>query len=698
MNQRFFNRELAWLGFNGQVLEEALDPEVPLLERLRFLSIVWNNLDEFFMVRVARLKSKDAKDTAAQCPTGMTVSDQLEAISIQAQDLTRRTYRCAMDDVLPKVAESGIRFLSWEELSESERDSLSEVFHQEIFPVLTPRGVDRSEPFPILQNLSPHLGVLLQPKKGAKEPRLAIVEIPSVISRFLSASAERRHDYVLLEEVIRQHVVDLFPGQRILDTVVFRITRDSELDPDGDAQSLLTEIQEELHKRRKSNPVRLEVESRISTRFLELLKKRIDLGDPDLYLIPGPIDLSAFSALADLSGFDACRYEPYPPQPLVELAETDDLWSVIRHEDLLLHHPFDSFDPVVEMLKSAATDPQVLAIKQILYRTSRNSPVIAALAEAAHNGKQVCVLIELMARFDEQRNIEGAHLLEQAGAHVIWGVRGLKVHAKACMIVRREPQGIRRYLHLGTGNYNERTAKLYTDYGLLTADDSFGADVSALFNALTGYSDVPEFGHCVMAPYRLRDRLGFLIERETSRAGDGSQARITLKMNSLVDPQLIEKLYEASAAGVEVLCNVRGICCLRPGVPGLSENIRVISIIDRFLEHPRVYHFRNAGNDELYLSSADWMPRNLDRRVELFFPVYDPALKQKLLDNFEVYFSDNRSARELQPDGTYVRRCPAHGEPERRSQTLFHRAAVREQQEKRSRAPTQLTPRQSARS
>jgi polyphosphate kinase len=693
VKEKFFNRELAWLGFDGQVLEEALDLEVPLLERLKFLSIVSNNLDEFFMVRVAELKRKEREGSRSRCPAGMTPAEQLAAISGHAHDLVRRTYDCAVGEVLPRLAKKGIRLHAWPELGESEQDYLSRVFHNEVHPVLTPLAIAPDRPFPVLPNLCLNLGVLLEPGKGETDLRLAIVLLPPRLPRFIRLPDTGSHDYVLLEDVVRHHLGQLFEGQKILDKVVFRITRDSELDPDGDAATWITEIEEELRKRRTNLPVRLEVEQSIEKGFLDILKRRIGLEDPDIYLIPGPLDLKAFFELTDLQGFDNLHYEPYPPQPLVELDEAEDIWSLIRKKDILLYHPYDSFDPVVQMLRSAASDSGVLAIKQTLYRTSRDSPIIEALIEAAQNGKHVCVLVELMARFDEERNIEGARRLEDAGAHVIWGIVGLKIHAKICLIVRREPQGIRRYVHLGTGNYNERTARLYTDYGLLTADENIGVDASSFFNALTGFSDVPKFQHLVMAPYQLREKLKALVLREAKIAQGGQPGRITLKMNSLVDPKLIEALYKASQAGVQVLANVRGICCLRPGVPGLSENIRVVSIIDRFLEHPRVYHFRNGGNDEVYLSSADWMPRNLDRRVELLFPLLDAEVRQRLIASLAVYFEDNRSARVLQPDGVYVRRKPGPGELELRTQGFLHQNAVRERERKTGRPPTQLVPR-----
>lgn len=693
MNKTFFNRELAWLGFNEQVLAEALDPEVPLLERLRFLCIVCNNLDEFFMVRVAGLKREVREGARERCPAGMTPTEQLEAISRRAHELVRDTYHCAVEDVLPKVAGAGVRLHSWQELSESERDYLSRVFHDEIFPVLTPLAIAPGRPFPTLQNLSLYLAVLIAPDKGETERRLAIVQLSSRLPRFIRLPGTETYDYVLLEDLVRQHLELLFEGQKILDRVVFRVTRDSELDPDGDAPSWITEIEEELRKRRTNHPVRLEVDRVVDPDFLGILKDRIGMDDPDVYLIPGPLELSAFSELADLEGFDLLHYEPYQPQPLLELQQAGDIWTLIKKKDLLLYHPYDSFDPVVEMVRKAASDPDVLAIKQTLYRTSRNSPIIKALTEAAQNGKHVCVLIELMARFDEGRNIEGARQLEDAGAHVIWGIVGLKTHAKICLVVRREPQGIQRYLHLGTGNYNERTARLYSDYGLLTADDDLGIDASSFFNAVTGFSDVPKFRHFVMAPYQLREELMSLVKRETKVAEGGQPARITLKMNSLVDPKLIKALYQASQAGVEIRANVRGICCLRPGVPGLSENIRVVSIIDRFLEHPRVCHFRNGGSDEVYLSSADWMPRNLDRRIELLFPVLDAKVRRELIDSLDIYFEDNRSARVLQPTGEYVRRTTAAGEPELRTQQELYERAVRAREKGIGQPPTQLEPR-----
>ncbi|MDA0837711.1 MAG: polyphosphate kinase 1 [Planctomycetota bacterium] len=695
MNQKFFNRELAWLEFNWEVLEEALDPEVPLFDRLFFLSVVANNLDEFFMVRVAGLKRDEREGMTERCPAGMTPREQLKAISDRAHEQVNKTYLCLNESVGPAAAEQGLKIQRWKNLSESERHHLEYQFHEDFFPVLTPMGIDFSHPFPLLQNLSINLCVLLERNEEDEHDRLAIVPIPSVLPRFVELPTEEGNEFVPLEEIVRQHLSAIFPGQKILDTVVLRITRDSELDLDGDAPSLLAEVEREVRNRRSNNPVRLELESSIQEGFLQILKDLIKLEDEDVYLVPGFLALSALSELAFLPGYDDHHFQPQPPQPVQEFEATEDIWEAIRKGDILLHHPFQSFDPVVELLKTAAADPDVLAIKQTLYRTSRNSPIIKALTDAALAGKQVCVLIELMARFDEERNIQGARRLEEAGAHVIWGIMGLKTHAKICLIVRREPSGIRRYVHLGTGNYNERTAKLYTDYGVLTASDTFGRDASSFFNALTGYSDIPEFHHVIMAPYQLRDRLLFLVNREVSRAQDGLAARITLKMNSLADPTLIESLYHASQAGVKIRCNVRGICCLRPGVSGLSENIRVVSIIDRYLEHARVYHFHNGGNDEVYLSSADWMPRNLDRRIELLFPLVDPDVKQKVMENLEIYFGDNRSARVLQKEGSYIH-MGSKGEPELRSQAYFYDQARRQGKSATARPPLQLVPKERA--
>lgn len=691
---RFFNRELAWLAFNQQVLQEAVDEKVPLLERMRFLSIVANNLDEFFMVRVAGLKSDVDEGKGRPCPAGMSPQSQLAAISDAAHEHVRRTYECAINSVLPALEEHGIRLAAWDEATVAQQAHLSEMFHENIFPVLTPLAIDTAHPFPILQNLSVNLAVLLEPANGEDEQRLAIVQIPAGIQRFVSIPGSETHHYILLEEIVQAHLKPLFVGQQILDSAVFRITRDSELDFDGDAQSFLAAIESELQKRLTNNPVRIEVDAGIATEFLDLLKRTIKLPDQDIYLINGPLDLSSFSFLPDMDGFESIHYEPLPPQMRNEFEDADDIWSLIRNEDILLHHPYDSFDPVVELIETAASDPDVLAIKQTLYRTSRDSPIVAALTEAAQNGKQVCVLIELMARFDEERNIEGARSLKDAGAHVIEGIVGLKTHSKICLIVRREPDGIRRYVHLGTGNYNEMTARLYTDFGLMTVDDNIGADASNFFNALTGYSDVPTFRQFIMAPHDLRDRSVSLIHRETRRAEHGQQANITAKMNSLADPEIIAALYEASQAGVRIRLNVRGICCLRPGIKGLSENITVISIIDRFLEHARIYHFYNGGEEEIYLASADWMPRNLDRRIELMFPVLDKNVCDQISENLEVYFQDNSKARVLQPDGSYSRRKPSPGESVRRSQNDFYNFAKESRRKKTAKPPVQFVPRE----
>jgi polyphosphate kinase len=671
----FLNRELSWLEFNGRVLEEAIDAANPLLERLKFATIVASNLDEFFMVRVGALKNAVAEGDTSPDQAGLTPSQQLVRISERAHQMVERLYQTVTEGILPALGERGIRILPVEGLDAAR---LSRQFRDDVLPALTPLAIDASRPFPMLSSLSINLALLLEPAEGDEYSRLAVVQVPARLPRLVRPIGGDGNAYALLEDVIRSELPSLFPGQKVLESAAFRVARDAELELDDEGgRDYLQAVEEELRKRRRSEVVRLEVEAGISDALLGVLTQRLQVGPEDVYRIPGPLDLRALFPLVELPALEDLRDPPWKPVPALTPSEQEDLFALLDERDVVLHHPYDSFDPVVSFVARAAEDPDVLAIKQTLYRTSGESPMVRALGRAAEIGKQVTVLVELMARFDEQSNINWARSLEESGAHVIYGVRGYKTHAKICLVVRRGRQGIRRYVHLATGNYNDRTARLYTDFGLMTSDPEIGLDASAFFNALTGYSDPPRMKKLSMAPTHLRERFLYLIDRERRRAEAGQAAEIRGKMNALVDEDIIRALYDASRVGVRVRLNVRGICCLRPGVKGLSETIEVVSIVDRFLEHARIYYFRNGGDEELYLSSADWMPRNLDRRVELLFPVDAPDGRRKVLAALDAMFLDNVKARWLLPDSSYRRKRPAKGEEPFRAQYHIYRELQR---------------------
>ncbi len=675
--ERFLNRELSWLEFNRRVLEEAQDDTNPLLERLKFAVIVASNLDEFFMVRVAALKNALAEGDIAPDLAGLSPVQQLQRISQSAHVMVDELYATLHEDILAGLGPRGLRLVSPAELDPAARAALGRQHRDEVMPALTPLAIDASRPFPMLAGLSLNLAVLLAPAAGEDEARLAVVQVPGRLPRLMRPPGSEGMAYVLLEDVIRAEIGALFPGQEIRDVAAFRVTRDSELDLDDEGGSdFLQVIEEELKNRRRSGIVRLGVEDSVSEPLLALLSTLLAVGPEDTYRVRGPVDIRPLAQLADLPPLEDLRDTPLKPQPTVTVGGAD-LFALLEERDIVLHHPYDSFDPVVSLVSSAADDPNVLAIKLTLYRTSGRSPIVRALARAAENGKQVTVLVELLARFDEESNIRWARRLEEAGCHVIYGVRGYKTHSKICLVVRRGRRGILRYVHLGTGNYNDRTARLYTDFGLMTSDGEIGEDASSFFNALTGYSDPPRMKKLVMAPTQLRERVLRLIDRERERAQGGQAAEIRAKMNSLVDQEIIRALYAAAGAGVRIHLNVRGICCLRPGVPGLSETIEVVSIVDRFLEHARIFHFRNGGDEEVYLSSADWMPRNLDRRIELLFPVESHEGRLKVLRALDSAFRDDVKARVLHSDGRYRRRPRRPGEPPFRSQIELHLEAVR---------------------
>jgi len=648
----FINRELSWLKFNLRVLREAQDKRNPILERVRFIGITGSNLDEFYMIRVAGLRRHLENGVNKLDAAGFSVEEQLLLIAASTRDLVKKKYNYLR--VLQKELEKeNIFFSTVEELPEKNRAWTERYFNQTIYPVLTPLAVDSSHPFPFLLNRSLNLAVEL---RQGDETRMAVIQVPSVLPRIVETPASgRKRRFVFLEEIIRAYCGKLFHGYTVKDVAPFRITRNADLAIDEEeAEDLLAEVQRSLRQRRRGQTVRLEVARTASRTLREFIVNSLGIAEQDVYEIPGPIDTSYFMKFADLPGCSHLRYEPFTPVVRADLIG-EDIFAAIRRRDILLHHPYESFSPVVEFIRRAAEDPQVLAIKQTLYRVGGDSPIVDALALAAENGKQVTVLVEVKARFDEENNILWARQLEEAGGHVIYGLVGLKTHAKIALVVRKETAGIKRYVHLSTGNYNDVTAKLYTDLGLFTANDQFGADASAFFNVSSGYSDPPVWNKFAVAPLGLRQKFYELIDREISFARSGKPAHIIAKVNSLVDKDIVRKLYEASHAGVKIDLIVRGICQLRPGIPGVSDTITVRSSVGRFLEHSRIFYFANGGDARVWLSSADWMFRNLNERVELLFPVDDPANVERLKTILDIFLLDNQKAYLMRNDGTYRR-------------------------------------------
>lgn len=718
---RFFNRELSWLEFNQRVLEEARTAAIPLLERLKFLAITASNLDEFTMVRVGSLQLVQAEGETRPDPAGLTTKEQLQAIGARMHTFTAEQYECYLNDLEPALAQAGLRRVRSNELNDRQSQHVQALFEQEIFPVLTPLAIaladvaevaaeekpparkkatkkkvtappaqapgitdmpvffpDSDVPsFPLLINQSLNLCVRLAPSTGSETARFAIVPFGRNRQRFITLPSESGFSFILFEEVVERFLSRLFPGEKVDECVPFRITRNADMELQEDqAFDLLSEMQEIVNARRQSACVRLEVADHASPLVREFLQTAVDVPDEWVFLNPGPLDLSAFFRLTDSQGFDALRYEAWPPKPAPQIDPAESIFAAIARRDILLYHPYESFDSVVRFIEEAADDPDVLAIKQTLYRTSAKSPIVAALKRAAQKGKYVTAIVELRARFDEQRNIEWARDLERADVQVIYGVKRLKTHAKICLVIRREPQGIQRYVHFGTGNYNEITSRIYSDASLMTCNEDLGADATAFFNTVTGYSQPQRFRQIEMAPIGLRDKLLEMIEAEIERKRHGQKAVIQAKLNALVDEQMIEALYAASQAGVKIRLNIRGICCLRPGVPGLSENITVTGVIDRFLEHSRVLYFYHGGDERLFISSADWMPRNLDRRVELLIPVEDAACRAKLMAILKIHFQDNVKARRLLPDGRYEPvKQTSSGSAIRSQDALYHRAS-----------------------
>lgn len=660
------NRELSWLKFDARVLNEAKDKSIPLLERLKFVSITSSNLDEFFMVRVASLKDMVHADYRKRDIAGMTASEQLDRINTATRKLVESQYNTYNRSLVPLMVANGIHIIEkYEELTAEQAAYVDRYFEEDVYPVLTPMAVDASRPFPLIRNKTLNIAALLSSKKDEKHKdavEFATVQVPGVLPRLVPIPADTSEDsgevegrtFILLEQIIEKNIDKLFLNYHVLCAHPYRVMRNADLPIDEDeAADLLKEIQKQLKKRQWGEVIRLEVEASVDKKLLRFLKDELKVAEEDIFQISGPIDLTFLMKMYGISGCDSLRYEPYKPQRVPEIEPGEDIFEAIRGGDILLHHPYETFDPVVDFIRQAASDPDVLAIKQTLYRVSGNSPIIASLAQAAENGKQVSVLVELKARFDEENNIVWAKKLEQAGCHVIYGLVGLKTHSKIALVVRREEDGIRRYVHLGTGNYNDSTAKLYTDCGIFTCNEAIGEDATAVFNMLSGYSEPLSWNELVLAPIWLRTRFMHLIARETKHAREGKPARIVAKMNSLCDEGIIAALYEASAAGVKIELIVRGICCLKVGIPGISENIHVRSIVGNFLEHSRIFFFLNDGEEEFYMGSADWMPRNLDRRVEILFPVLDDTLKEKVKHILDVELADNTKAHVLKPDGEY---------------------------------------------
>ena len=669
----FYNRELSWLKFNLRVLKEAMVKDTPLLERLKFIAISASNLDEFFMVRVAGLWSNFDSGVEKRDASGMSVHEQLVAISQAAHEQVR-TQTKSLIALMAEMDAVKLHFRRVKDLSELGKDWLEEYYREVVFPVLTPMAVDASRPFPFLANKTLNLAVELIKADG--EHSMGLIQVPSVLDRIVEVEPEGKRTFVFLEDIIASHCHDLFKGCHILDMVSFRVTRDSDLDlEEDDSVDLMKEVEESLRKRKRGAAVRLEIFKTNNNRIKKFLEENLDVTEMEVYEINGPLDPTCFFKFIGMKGMWPWLYEPFVPQRPLELPDDSDLFAAIRENDILLHHPYESFDPVVKLVSDAADDLQVLAIKQTLYRVSGNSPIVAALARAAENGKQVTVLVELKARFDEENNILWARRLEKAGCHVIYGLVGLKTHAKIILIVRKEDNGIKRYLHLGTGNYNDSTAKLYTDLGLMTANDEFGSDASAFFNLLSGYSEPPVWNKLVMAPLGLREKIYALIDNEIAMVRAGREGHIIAKMNSLIDQPVIQKLYEASAAGVHIDLIVRGICGLRTGIEGISDNITVRSIVGRQLEHSRIFWFANGGEEQLYLSSADWMPRNLNDRVELFFPVETEEHIRRIKALLDLYLRDNVGAHMMQSNGTY-RRVRNKLEPVSAQSTLYEMAQL----------------------
>jgi len=673
-SEYYISRELSWLEFNRRVLEEALDPHNPLLERLKFISIVSSNLDEFFMVRVGALKDQVEAGYHRPDPAGLSPKDQIKQIAKMTPELVAQQYHCLKRLILPQLKKHGVEILKYNQLNELQRDFVEEYFYNTIFPVLTPMAFDSGHPFPMIINRNLYFWVELTHPEDEKD-YYAVVQVPTVFPRLVQIPADSGTQFIYLEEILRKNLPVLFKGYQITATFLFRITRNADFDLDEEgAEDLLMEIAKKLKSRKTGKVVRLEIENDGSEKMLNRLVEELELKSYEIYSGLCPLDLTFVKNLADVKNLDELRFPEFPPNPS-PCFPNGDLFEEIRKRDIFLHVPFESFDPVVRLVQKAADDPDVLAIKQVLYRVSGNSPIVRALARAAENGKQVSVLIELKARFDEASNINWAQKLVRAGCHVVYGIVGLKTHCKALLIIRREESGVRRYVHLGTGNYNDITAKIYTDCGLFTVKQDYGADVSDLFNLITGYSEPGYWRKLAVSPLNMRQKFISLIKNEIDKSRSENPGHIIAKMNSLVDTEIIKLLYQASCNHVKIELIVRGICCLRSGIPGVSENITVRSIVGRFLEHSRIFYFKNGGEPLYYLASADWMPRNLDRRIETLFPVEDLSGQQRLDQILDFNLQDNVKARIQNPDGTFSR-INRRGKPAFNSQEELYRASI----------------------
>ncbi len=674
----YFDRELSWLEFNQRVLNEALDEDVPLLERLKFLAITSSNLDEFFRVRIGALTHLIESDAATISPSGMTPSEQMKAVCARVNKMVDDQYKCYLNELAPQLSAQGIRQLHAEELNSAQKMMLKQLFQSEILSVLTPMAVGNGNPFPLLANQIVNVCVRLSPRKDASEnavllPRYAVIPFGRTLSRFYSLPSESGFAYMHLEDILSLFIHEFFPGEEVEECHAFRLTRNAEVEVEElTPQGLAVNMAEVIVARTEADCLRLEIDDAASDELIHFLQQEIHVSPEQIYRLPGPVDLGAFMELAGRRGFEHLKYDAWPAVRSPDVSAEELMFDTIAEKDVLLFHPYESFEPVVRLIEEAADDPDVIAIKQTLYRISSRSSIIRALKRAVDNGKHVTVLLELKARFDEERNLKQARELESIGAQVIHGVKGLKTHAKVCIIVRREPGGIQRYVHFGTGNYNESTAKLYSDVSILTCNEDLGADAVAFFNTIAGDSQPPQnYRKIESAPLKLRTTLIEHIAAEAKRAESGQEAKIMVKLNALTDTALIDALYSASQSGVKIFLNIRGICCLKPGVPGLSENIRVVSIVDRFLEHARILYLHQGGDPQLYISSADWMARNLDQRKELLVPVEDPKCRRQLIHIFNVFDQDNVKASVLQPDGSYTKKPMGEAEPFRAQEVLY---------------------------
>ena len=687
---RYINRELSWLEFNDRVLDLAADESVPLLERAKFLAITSSNLDEFAMVRVGGLQSH--QNSMARDPAGMTVSEQLHAVTEKCRMFVNRQYCLFREQMEPQFAETQIRRINLDECSEAQHAAAKAYFDDEVTSVLSPQSLSL-RPFPLLQGLGLQLFIRLasvaQQDDGAEgndedgpEWDFAVIPLGKALSRIVTLPSDQGFEYMLLEDLVMHFVDDMFPGRDVLECVPFRITRNADVAlREEEADDLLVGMEELLESRRLSHAVRLEYGAGASDPTIAYMSESLQVSNRGLFPIEGPLDLTYLFSISGLEGFESLRFKPWPPQSSPDIDPAESMFSTINHGDVLLVHPYERFDSVVRFIEESEVDPDVLAIKRVLYRTSRNSPIVAALIRAAQHGKSVSAIVELKARFDEARNIEWAREMEHAGVQVIYGIRGLKTHAKLCLVVRREPDGLRRYVHFGTGNYNEVTANVYSDVSLLTCDPILSGDANSFFNAVTGASQPQPFRELAAAPTTLRNRVLGLIEAETQRCLDGQKGEIVAKLNALVDTEVIDALYRASQAGVDVKLNIRGVCCLKPGVAGLSSTIKVVSVVDRFLEHARILYFGHGGGGQVFISSADWMPRNLDRRVELFVPVNDLDCRAKVVSALKAYFSDNKNSWEMTPTGIYQRLKQDGGRDGLRAQWILYQNAVNAMQQ-----------------